>query len=670
MSTIYVWSTKNPKEISQQAPLEWFHIQMPAAGGFDTNADQLDLTVRAAVASTQSEHGWNVYALDVDDEVISTLNAKRRELNFSRHRKYGLDCMFALKPHQYRIVNVHNAHTLESKRVQVYPFPSKAARPVINNSGVWWERLGWVLVITIVLSPLGIYLINLGRQLQKESAQALNDNFEFKPSGQQPDLTRPVRFLDQSPSLSGPASSKPARLDATLVDAQPQTLVPPARSSSVTQVSPASSSSVGQVAGSANYNQKVATSCYENDAGEPRLLIGTTITPELTDSGNVRAHQSIVLIVDVSGSMRDAQEILRSAVVKFANEQLPIGDTLTIISFGEFGQVLMAPMKKGDSGFDLALKQAVNKMVCNQSHTYITLGFDNLSPDSLVENNTQIVLLTDGKDSSPKKPTAYSIKSVIQRQLGTIVPVITYGMDNADTSLLSPLATETNGMQDFMRNQKEVDTALNALGGYLSSNRTARGRVHLFLNGQIIETLPLMSIATGVTNQQLFNVARQPGEYTVRYEFEDGVSFEQEVSVGEALEENPVILAKQFKSELATLTSVSMNESGLSERLTELQTKVAAAQQKHGLVAELVEIQDSIQSTLTAIARRDQASLNTLVTSFLPSYTGNYSVQPSPASVQPPAASGPVSVTSKSIFAGSTSRPPMAPEDRNNHIIR
>lgn len=173
---------------------------------------------------------------------------------------------------------------------------------------------------------------------------------------------------------------------------------------------------------------------------------------------SARKDVNLVMVVDVSGSMRGGKiDSVRAAASQFAN-QMGDDDYLTIIAFSTTPEVLLNHQRVGDN------RAAIDSTIAGLTaygdtalYDAIGLAAALIEQSSSPETSNAMVVLSDGLD------TISSDYSFNQRLIdaaaanGTTVFTIAYGSD-ADEAILSQLALQANG--NFFRGDEASIAAI------------------------------------------------------------------------------------------------------------------------------------------------------------------------------------------------------------------
>jgi Ca-activated chloride channel homolog len=160
---------------------------------------------------------------------------------------------------------------------------------------------------------------------------------------------------------------------------------------------------------------------------------------------DARKHVNLVMLLDVSGSMRgNKMEGMRAAAVQFVR-QMGDDDYITIITFADNPVLVVNQTRVGDD------REAVIRTIQGLSAGGYTALFDaigdgatTIAETSSPDRSNVLVVLTDGQDTSSSR---YAFNDrLIQEAIAndTTVFTIAYGSD-ADERLMTDLALRANG---------------------------------------------------------------------------------------------------------------------------------------------------------------------------------------------------------------------------------
>ncbi len=187
----------------------------------------------------------------------------------------------------------------------------------------------------------------------------------------------------------------------------------------------------------------------------------STNIPEPEFSSEKFKPNNVLLLIDVSGSMKDDDKMVKlKKAVRRMIMMLREVDVLTMIAYNSSSWEVLAPTPVTDNESIVALIDSLKPTgytngVKGMESAYISL-FDQLIPDG----NNQLIIATDGKFNSSKfseKDAVNLVKSNSDK--GIVLSIIGFGEDREATRLMRKLAKEGNG--SFMQiNKGENPTEL------------------------------------------------------------------------------------------------------------------------------------------------------------------------------------------------------------------
>ena len=208
-----------------------------------------------------------------------------------------------------------------------------------------------------------------------------------------------------------------------------------------------------------------STTLIEAQLGNPHLPAQVASRPVLQialrgGAARVRYPALVVVVVDVSGSMREGDKIgaVRHALARFV-ETLDPEDRLAIVTFSDSAYLALPTSRVGDArdavlaaigdlsaygGTNLEAGLRAGLEVAYQSETFAT-------------SVTRLVLLSDGMPSVGVTDSRI-IVSEVQRVDARQVPITTVGMgDEIDYALLDAIARESGGAFHYLDRPSEVE---------------------------------------------------------------------------------------------------------------------------------------------------------------------------------------------------------------------
>lgn len=185
------------------------------------------------------------------------------------------------------------------------------------------------------------------------------------------------------------------------------------------------------------------------DTAQPAVVFGaqsaSTIQALQTSWQSARKPVNLVMVLDVSGSMAGSKiESMRRAAAQFV-AQMGDNDYLTVIAFSDFAETLVARQRVADvRASAVAAIQDLDTRSGTALYDSIAAGADAIAASTSPQKTNLMIVLTDGLDTNSR---AFSFGPRLIAQASgnnTSVYTIAYG-DDADTKVLSDLATQSNG---------------------------------------------------------------------------------------------------------------------------------------------------------------------------------------------------------------------------------
>ena len=171
---------------------------------------------------------------------------------------------------------------------------------------------------------------------------------------------------------------------------------------------------------------------------------------------------NIVFLIDVSGSMEDANKLpLVKSSMKLLTDQLRPDDKVTIVVYaGNAGLVL--PATSGSN--KTAIKEAIDRLEAGGSTAGgegIQLAYKVARENFIKGGNNRIILATDG-DFNIGASSDDELVSMIEkeRQSGIFLSVLGYGMGNYKDNKMQQLADKGNGNHSYIDNINEARKVL------------------------------------------------------------------------------------------------------------------------------------------------------------------------------------------------------------------
>lgn len=211
-----------------------------------------------------------------------------------------------------------------------------------------------------------------------------------------------------------------------------------------------------------NVEEMVEAALVEYERREtPASIEAETKQPEPEFSSDKFKPNNVLLLIDVSGSMKDDDKMVKlKKAVKRMIMMLREVDVLTMIAYNSSSWEVLPPTPVKENEAIVALVDSLQPTgytngVKGMESAYASL-FDQLIPDG----NNQLIIATDGKFNSSKFSEKDAVKLVRSNSdKGIVLSIIGFGEDKEATRLMRKLAKEGNG--SFMQiNKGENPTEL------------------------------------------------------------------------------------------------------------------------------------------------------------------------------------------------------------------
>ncbi len=224
---------------------------------------------------------------------------------------------------------------------------------------------------------------------------------------------------------------------------------------------------------------------YEQPTGEDPFAIHTELSRAPWNQKHLLAHiglqgksistddlpaSNLVFLVDVSGSMQDANKLplLKASLKMLVNEMRPQDRVAIVVYAGAAGRVL--PSTSG--GDKKKIMNALDQLSAGGSTAGgegIELAYQTAKEYFIEEGNNRIILATDG-DFNVGASSNAAMERLIEkkREEGVFLTVLGFGMGNYKDDKMEILADKGNGNYAYIDNIREAKKVLvNEFGGTL-----------------------------------------------------------------------------------------------------------------------------------------------------------------------------------------------------------
>ncbi len=163
----------------------------------------------------------------------------------------------------------------------------------------------------------------------------------------------------------------------------------------------------------------------------------------------IKKPTNVILVVDTSGSMEDANKLpkVQTALNAFIDNIKGSRDRVGLIDFSDHIKS-SSPLQTASEGYKLTLKQTVDKMQAGGNTAILDAvleAFNQLEAQNDSQAINAIVVMTDGKENSSMRITQSNLVNMLSHaNLPVVVFSIAFGSD-ADPSIMKSLAAATNG---------------------------------------------------------------------------------------------------------------------------------------------------------------------------------------------------------------------------------
>ncbi|MDX1612729.1 MAG: VIT domain-containing protein [Candidatus Promineifilaceae bacterium] len=192
------------------------------------------------------------------------------------------------------------------------------------------------------------------------------------------------------------------------------------------------------------------------------LLVAPTVEIDATEV----IAKDVILVLDTSGSMDGAKLAQAQQAARFVVERLNDSDRFNIIAFSTGVRVFARQMAPADEPGDYA--QFINSFEAGGG-TNISQALLEAAAQADRERPTTIIFLTDGLATEGITDSDLLLDTVRQ-QMPDNVRLFAFGVGNdVDTFLLDSLARDHGGATTYVRPFQEIDEAVSAFYGKIST---------------------------------------------------------------------------------------------------------------------------------------------------------------------------------------------------------
>jgi Ca-activated chloride channel family protein len=173
-------------------------------------------------------------------------------------------------------------------------------------------------------------------------------------------------------------------------------------------------------------------------------------------------NANIVFLIDVSGSMEDANKLpLVRSSMKLLADQLRPDDKISIVVYAGNAGLVLPPTSGSNT---VAIKEAIDQLEAGGSTAGgegIQLAYKVARENFIKGGNNRIILATDG-DFNVGASSDDELASIIEkeRESGIFLSVLGFGMGNYKDSKMQQLADKGNGNHSYIDNISEARKVL------------------------------------------------------------------------------------------------------------------------------------------------------------------------------------------------------------------
>lgn len=187
----------------------------------------------------------------------------------------------------------------------------------------------------------------------------------------------------------------------------------------------------------------------------------STIIPEPEFSSEKFKPNNVLLLIDVSGSMKDDNKMVKlKKAVRRMIMMLREVDVLTMIAYNSSSWEVLPPTPVKENEAIVALVDSLKPTGYTNGVKGIESAYTSLFDQLIPDGNNQLIIATDGKFNSSKFSEKDAVKLVKSNSdKGIVLSIIGFGEDKEATRLMRKLAKEGKG--SFMQiNKGENPTEL------------------------------------------------------------------------------------------------------------------------------------------------------------------------------------------------------------------
>lgn len=179
--------------------------------------------------------------------------------------------------------------------------------------------------------------------------------------------------------------------------------------------------------------------------------------PEPEFSKNIYRPNNVLLLIDVSGSMKEDEKMEKLKLsLKRLVMMLREVDVLTLIAYNSSSWEVLPPTAVEDNEAIVALIDSLDPSGYTNGVKGMAAAYESLYDQLIPAGNNQLIIATDGKFNSSKFSEKEAIQMVKNNSdKGIVLSIIGFGEDREATKLMKRLAKEGDG--SFMQINKNED---------------------------------------------------------------------------------------------------------------------------------------------------------------------------------------------------------------------